>query len=59
MEWTEIIAALALIMFIAVMFPAAKNMVQNSPKGSSSDWGSFALLIGMIILFIILLIGLV
>ena len=59
MDWTEIVVALALVMFIVVMFPTAKHMVQTSPKGSSSDWGSFALLIGMIVLFIILLIGLV
>lgn len=59
MEWIEIISALALGMFIVVMFPAARNMMQNSPKSSSSDWVSFAVPVVMIMLFIMLLIELV
>ncbi len=59
MEWIEIISALALGMFIVVMFPAARNMMQNSPKGSSSDWVSFVVPVVMIMLFIMLLIELV
>lgn len=59
MEWMEIISALALGVFIVVMFPAARNMVKNSPKGSSSDWASFVVPIVMIMLFVMLLIELV
>jgi hypothetical protein len=59
MEWMEIISALALGMFIVVMFPAARSMVQNSPKGSSSDWVSFVIPVVMIMLFVMLLIELV
>lgn len=59
MEWIEIISALALGMFIVVMFPAARNMMQNSPKSSSSDWVSFVVPVVMIMLFIMLLIELV
>lgn len=59
MEWMEIISALALGMFVVVMLPMAKNMVQNSPKGSTSDWISFVVTVVMIMLFVILLIELV
>ncbi len=59
MEWMEIISAIALILFIVVMFPAARNMIHNSPKGSSSDWMSFVMPIVVIALFIALLIQLV
>ncbi len=59
MEWMEIISALALGMFIVVMLPAARNMVQNSPKGSSSDWVGFVVPVVMIMLFVMLLIELV
>lgn len=59
MEWMEIISALALGMFIVVMLPAARNMVKNSPKGSSSDWVSFVIPVVMIMLFVMLLIELV
>lgn len=59
MEWMEIIAALALVMFIVVMLPAAKNVVQNSPKGSSADWLGFVVPIVIIALFVVLLIQMV
>ncbi|PSJ18696.1 hypothetical protein C7H79_01365 [Nitrosomonas supralitoralis] len=59
MEWMQIISALALVMFIVVLFPATRNMIKNSPKGSSSDWMSFMIPIAAVILFIVLLIKLV
>lgn len=59
MEWMEIISALALGMFIVVMLPAARNMVKNSPKGSSADWVGFVVSVVMIMLFVMLLIELV
>lgn len=59
MEWMEIISALALGMFIVAMLPAARNMVKNSPKGSSADWVGFVVPVVMIMLFVMLLIELV
>lgn len=59
MEWMEVISGLALVMFIVVMLPTAKNAIQNSPKGSSADWLGFVIPIAIIALFVILLIQLV
>jgi len=59
MDWMKIVAALALIMFIIFLFPRARYMLENSPKGSSSDWMGFVVPIVLIVLFIMLLIQLV
>ncbi|MBX3629815.1 MAG: hypothetical protein KF908_07825 [Nitrosomonas sp.] len=59
MDWMQIVSAMALIMFIIFLFPRARYMLQNSPKGSSSDWMSFLIPVIMIVLFIMLLIQLV
>ncbi|HBV21188.1 MAG TPA: hypothetical protein DEF07_05650 [Nitrosomonas sp.] len=59
MDWMKIVAAMALVMFIIFLFPRARYMMENSPKGSSSDWMSFVIPIVMIVLFIMLLIQLV
>ncbi|MCC6922164.1 MAG: hypothetical protein IT525_03710 [Nitrosomonas sp.] len=59
MDWMQIVAALALVMFIVFLFPRARYMLENSPKGSSSDWMSFLIPVIAIILFVMLLIQLV
>jgi hypothetical protein len=59
MEWMKIFSALALVMFIVYLFPRARDMMKNTPKGSSSDWMSFVIPIIAIVLFIMLLIQLV
>jgi len=59
MDWMQIVSALALVMFIVFLFPRARYMMENSPKGSSSDWMSFLIPVVAIILFIMLLIQLV
>jgi len=59
MDWMKIFAAMALIMFIVFIFPRARDAMQNSPKGSSSDWMSFVIPIIVIVGFVILLIQLV
>ncbi|MXS77070.1 hypothetical protein ABF87_03675, partial [Nitrosomonas sp. JL21] len=41
MDWMQIFSALALIMFIVVLFPRTREMLINSPKGTPSDWLSF------------------
>ena len=59
MDWMKIVAAMALIMFIVYLFPRARHMMENSPKGSSSDWMGFVIPILVIVLFIMFLIKLV
>lgn len=59
MDWMQIVSALALIAFIVILIPSARQMIKNSPKGSSSDWVSFIIPISAVILFILLLIKLV
>ncbi len=59
MDWMQIVSALALIAFIVILLPSARQMIKNSPKGSSSDWVSFIIPISAVILFILLLIKLV
>lgn len=59
MDWMEIVSALALVMFIVIVFPAARYMIKNSPKGTTSDWMSFIVPLVAVVLFIILLVKLI
>ena len=59
MVWTKWITAGLLLMMIIYIFPRAKYMMKNSPKGSSQDWMGFAFVIGMVTLFIVFLIMIV
>lgn len=59
MDWMQIVSALALLMFIIVLFPTALNMMKNSPKATSSDWQSVIIPLLAVILFVMLLIELV
>ncbi len=59
MDWMKIVAAMAVIMFIVFLFPRARDMMENSPKGTSADWMSFVIPIVAIVLFVMLLIQLV
>ena len=59
MDWMQIFSALALVMFIVILFPRTREMVKNSPKGTPSDWLSFVVPVIGVILFIAFLIELV
>ncbi|MXS81120.1 hypothetical protein [Nitrosomonas eutropha] len=59
MDWMQIGSALALIMFLIILFPKALEMMKNSPKATSSDWKAVIVPLIIIILFIMLLIKLV
>ena len=59
MDWLKIGSAVLMIAMFFMILPAAKRMVKESPKGSSSDWMSFILPMAAVILFIIVLITLV
>lgn len=59
MDWMQIASALALVMFLIILFPTALHMMKNSPKATSSDWKAVIVPLIIIILFIMLLIRLV
>lgn len=59
MDWMQIVSALALVMFLVILFPRAMEMMRNSPKATSSDWNAVIVPLVMIVLFIVLLIKLV
>lgn len=59
MDWMEIVSALTLIAFIIMIFPATREMMKNSPRGTSSDWMGFVVPVAVIVLFVIFLVALV
>ena len=56
MDWTKILSAIFLIMLLVYLLPRAKQMLYNSPKGTSDDWKAFMIPIVLVVLFVILLI---
>ena len=59
MDWLKIGSALFLLAMIIFLFPRAKHVIENSPKGSMQDWMGYILPMAAVILFVILLIALV
>ena len=59
MDWIQIGSALFMLAMVIFLFPYAKRAVENSPKGSASDWMGFVLPMVAVVAFIILLIALV
>ena len=59
MDWLQIGSAVFLGAMLIYLFPRARQVIQNTPKGSASDWMGYILPMGAVILFIILLISLV
>lgn len=59
MDWVQIGSALFMLAMIIFLFPRAKAAIQNSPKGSSSDWMGYIVPMAAVALFIMLLISLV
>jgi hypothetical protein len=57
--WLKIGSAILLLSMIVIMWPQARNMLQNSPKGSSDDWRTFIYLALGVGLFVFLLTKLV
>jgi hypothetical protein len=52
----KIILAAVFVMLIWRMWPMAKEWMENGPRGTSSDWRSFFLIIAAITGFVILLV---
>lgn len=58
-EWAKWLSAGMVLMMIIYIFPRAKYMLKNSPKGSSQDWMGFVGVIIAVALFVLLLISMV
>ena len=58
-DWTKILYAGALIMMIAVMYPAFKWWTKHGPKAEKGDWHAAMLPLVGVVLFVLLLIYLV
>lgn len=56
MDWTNIIYALVLGAMIIFIWPNAKHMLKNSPKGSGDDWRGFLIPMAAIVLFVVFLV---
>jgi uncharacterized membrane protein YwzB len=59
LDWMKIGQAALLIMFIVVLFPAARWWSKNSPKAEQGDWTAALLPLVGVVLFIALLIYMV
>ena len=59
MDWMKIGSALLLVLMLVVLFPRAKQMLTESPKGSSADWRAFLIPMALVVGFVVLLIMMV
>ncbi len=59
MNWMTIVSAIALGAMIFYLYPRAKYMAENSPKGTMKDWMGYIVPMAAVTLFIILLIAIV
>lgn len=54
--WMKIGTAVLLGAMLLVLWPRAKQMVKESPKGSSEDWRGFILVLAAVALFVLVLV---
>ena len=54
--WMKIGSALLLGMMLMMIWPRARQMIKESPKGSSEDWKGAIIPLVLVALFIVLLI---
>jgi len=59
MDWMMIASAAILAAMLVYLFPRAKAMLQNSPKGSSSDWTSAMIPLVLVLVFVVVLVKMV
>jgi hypothetical protein len=58
-DWMQIGRVALLVMFLVVLYPAAKWWAKNSPKAGKGDWTAAILPLVGVVLFVALLIMLV
>ncbi len=54
--WLKIGSAMLLVMFLFMLWPSAKRMMKESPKGSAEDWKGALIPLALVALFIVLLV---
>jgi hypothetical protein len=59
MDWMKIGSALLLVAMMIYIWPAAKQMLTNSPAAEKGDWQAAVVAILAVVGFVILLISLV
>lgn len=57
--WMKFAFAIPMVLMAVFLYPRAKQMIQDAPKGTSDDWKAFLFPIIGIALFIVLLIKMV
>jgi hypothetical protein len=57
--WMKIGSAILLVAMLAIMIPRARQMMKESPEGTPSQWISFLVPVGIVVLFVLLLMQLV
>lgn len=57
--WMKIGSAVLLVAMLAIMIPRARQMMKESPEGTTSQWISFLVPVGIVVLFVLLLMQLV
>ena len=57
--WMKVMYAVLLGMMVVFLWPRAKNMIENSPKATGSDWKAVLIPLLGVVLFVMLLISMV
>jgi len=57
--WVRLLLAGIFIYMAWRLYPAAKDKLENGPRGSSKEWLNVSMLIGGVVLFVALLMSLV
>ena len=57
--WMKIGSAILLATMLIVIFPQARRMIKESPKGSASEWMSALVPIGLVAAFVVFLVMIV
>ena len=57
--WMKIGSAALLVIMLIILFPRARQMMKESPKGTTAQWMSFLVPIGIVVVFVLLLMQMV
>ena len=57
--WMKIGSAALLVVMLVILFPRARQMMKESPKGTTAQWVSFLVPIGIVVVFVLLLMQIV
>ena len=54
--WLKIGSAMLLVMMLVMLWPSARRMMKESPKGTAEDWKGALIPLALVALFIVLLV---